>query len=151
MSRFVLGEFHRTLDDRFRLSIPSELATSLPQGEGARCMLAKERPGALSLWSAEDWGQRLDNDVAVIQVMDGAELDFPFRNPTLFKGLEQFPEVLADPKSLRKAYLREFEGFCSELRKGCRNHGMDYQLIPTDQPLDVTLFSYLTSREARLK
>ena len=67
MGRFVLGEFRRAIDDRYRLSIPAELADSLPEGDQAKCILAKERPGALSLWRAEDWGDRLEKDVALIQ------------------------------------------------------------------------------------
>lgn len=65
MERFVLGEFRRGLDDRFRLTIPGELADFLPQAE-ERCTLAKERPGALSLWLSENWKQRLDQDVELI-------------------------------------------------------------------------------------
>ena len=65
MPRFVLGEFTRSLDDRYRISIPAELADSLAKEDG-KCMLAKERPGALSLWHAEDWGNKLENDVSLI-------------------------------------------------------------------------------------
>lgn len=67
MSRFVLGEFTRALDDRYRISIPAELADSLPAAPDGGCILAKERPGALSLWDKDDWGQRLDNDVSLIR------------------------------------------------------------------------------------
>ena len=49
--KFFLGEFQRTLDERYRLSIPSELGDALA-AESADCILAKERPGCLSLWSA---------------------------------------------------------------------------------------------------
>lgn len=66
MARFVLGEFRRTLDERFRLSIPPELTDSLEQ-ETDRCILAKERPGALSLWNVTDWSQRLDNDIRLVR------------------------------------------------------------------------------------
>lgn len=65
MSRFVLGEFRRSLDDRYRLSIPAELLEALPQD--SKCILAKERPGAVSLWHAEDWNNRLEKDVDVIK------------------------------------------------------------------------------------
>lgn len=91
------------------------------------------------------------HDVVLFHVLDPAELDFPFRNPTLFKGLEQYPEVIADPRSLRKAYLREFGNFQRDLQKGCRGHGMDYRLLRTDQSLDVALSTYLASRMAKVK
>ena len=63
---FILGEFQRTIDDRFRLSIPSELADLLGP-EGADCILAKERPGCVSLWSAEAWQAKLDTGVELIK------------------------------------------------------------------------------------
>ena len=67
MSRFVIGEFKRTLDDRFRISIPTELVDALQTNGEGNCILAKERPGALSLWHAEDWGPKLEKDVALIR------------------------------------------------------------------------------------
>jgi uncharacterized protein (DUF58 family) len=91
------------------------------------------------------------HDVILWHMLDAAEVDFPFRDPTLFKGLEQLPHILADPRSLRKAYLRELEDFQRELQKACRSHGMDYRLMRTDQPLDVALSSYLASRMAKVK
>lgn len=63
---FILGEFPRTLDDRHRLSIPSELADPLA-ASGADCILAKERPGCLSLWNAAAWQERLDAGVELIK------------------------------------------------------------------------------------
>lgn len=67
MSRFVLGEFRRSLDERFRISIPGELSETLKGESNTHCILAKERPGALSLWHAEDWGEKLDKDVSLIR------------------------------------------------------------------------------------
>lgn len=86
------------------------------------------------------------HEVILFHVLDPAELDFPFRQPTLFKGLEELPELLADPRALRKAYLAEFERFVHELRLGCRAHRIDYVQMRTDQTLDLALSSYLTSR-----
>jgi uncharacterized protein (DUF58 family) len=91
------------------------------------------------------------HDVIVMQTLDPAELDFPFRGPTMFKGLEQYPEVLADPDALRKAYLREFQTFLQNVQRGCRNHNLDYRQMKTDQSLDVVLSSYLAGRMARVK
>jgi MraZ protein len=67
MSRFSLGEFRRTLDDRYRVSVPAELTDSLGEGEEAKCVLAKEHPGALSLWNAGDWGTRLESDIKLVR------------------------------------------------------------------------------------
>ena len=81
----------------------------------------------------------------LFHVLDPAELDFPFQQVTLFKGLEQFPDVLAEPRALRKAYLQEFNAFLHEVKQGCRAQRIDYVEMRTDQPLDVALSSYLAS------
>ena len=89
------------------------------------------------------------HEVIVFQVLDPAELDFPFQQTTLFKGLEALPQVLADPRTLRKAYLNEFHRFLHEVRQGCREQQIDYVQLRTDQRLDVSLPAYLASRITR--
>jgi uncharacterized protein (DUF58 family) len=91
------------------------------------------------------------HDVIVMHTLDPAELDFPFRQTTLFKGLEQLPEVLTDPRALRKAYLNEFERFLHDVKLGCRTHHIDYLQLRTDQPLDIALSVYLSARRSRMK
>jgi hypothetical protein len=46
------------------------------------------------------------HEVIVFHVLDAAELDFPFRHLTLFRGLEGLPDVLTDPASIRESYLK---------------------------------------------
>jgi MraZ protein len=62
----LIGEFARTLDGRFRLAIPPELATPL-LAAGSKLVLAKERAGCLSLWSAAMWKPRIDAAVDVVR------------------------------------------------------------------------------------
>jgi hypothetical protein len=81
--------------------------------------------------------------------MDPAELDFPFQEATLFRGLEQMPELLTDPRSLRRSYLTEVRRFISELQDGCRGQNMDYVQLRTEASLAVALSSYLAQRLAR--
>jgi uncharacterized protein (DUF58 family) len=91
------------------------------------------------------------HEVIIFHVLDPAELDFPFRQMTLFKGLEQLPDVLADPRALRQAYLKEFGSFLQAVKKGCRAQQIDYVQLRTDQSLEVALSSYLASRMNRVK
>ena len=62
----LIGEFVRTLDERFRLAIPPELIDPL-LAAGPKLVLAKERAGGLSLWSAALWKPRLDAAVDVVR------------------------------------------------------------------------------------
>jgi uncharacterized protein (DUF58 family) len=89
------------------------------------------------------------HEVIVFQVLDPAEIDFPFEEPTLFRGLEQLPNVLSDPRALRKAYLAEFAAFLRQVQQGCRAQRADYVQMRTDQTLDVPLSAYLSSRLTR--
>ena len=89
------------------------------------------------------------HEVVVMHVLDRAELDFPFRESTLFRGLEQWPELLTDPRSLREGYLNEVDTFLRELQSGCRSQDIDYVRLTTDAPLGVALSGYLAHRLAR--
>lgn len=91
------------------------------------------------------------HEVLVMQVIDPAEQDFPFRDPTLFKGLEHWPEMMTDPRSLKAAYQLEFETFLTDVRRGCRDMRMDHLLLRTDQPLDLVLSNFLASRASRIR
>jgi uncharacterized protein (DUF58 family) len=89
------------------------------------------------------------HEVIVLQVLDRAELEFPFHDATLFRGLEQYPELLTDPRSLREGYLEQVQGFVSGLTRGCLNQNVDYVQLRTDAPLGLVLASYLGHRLAR--
>jgi uncharacterized protein (DUF58 family) len=87
------------------------------------------------------------HDVVLLHVLDPAELDFPFRGPTEFKGLEEFPEVQADPQMIKSAYLREMSAFRQSLQQACQAERISYFLVRTDQPLETTLTSVLAARQ----
>jgi uncharacterized protein (DUF58 family) len=87
-------------------------------------------------------------EVVVMHVLDPAELDFPFDQLTLFRGLEGLPEALIEPRALRKAYLAEFDRFVRRVKAGCRAEAIDYVLLRTDESLEVVLSSYLASRKS---
>jgi hypothetical protein len=89
------------------------------------------------------------HEVVVLHVLDGAEVDFPFQEATLFRGLEAYPELLTDPRALRDGYLDQLNGFLAEIKKGCRDLNADYVPLRTDAPLGTALASYLAHRLAR--
>jgi MraZ protein len=66
MEKLIVGEVARTLDERYRLSLPADLLAPLAAEKGA-CFLAKERPGCLSLWSAADWKEHLESGIRLVE------------------------------------------------------------------------------------
>lgn len=89
------------------------------------------------------------HDVVVFHVLDPAEISFPFDQMTLFEGLEEFPDLLADPKSLRQSYLSHLADFRQRLRTGCLAERIDVVEMNTRTPLDVALTTYLAHRAAQ--
>lgn len=91
------------------------------------------------------------HDVIVLHVLDAAEVDFPFQQVTMFKGLEALGDVVTEPRSLRAAYQREVQAFLRQICTGCRGQQIDYLMIRTDQPLDAVLTAFLAARKKRVK
>jgi len=91
------------------------------------------------------------HDVILLHVLDAAELEFPFRGPTDFIGLEALPGVPADPQIIRGAYLQELSRFRQGLERECRRQAIDYFLVRTDQPLDVALSHVLATRQRSVR
>ncbi|MHC5039500.1 MAG: DUF58 domain-containing protein [Planctomycetota bacterium] len=85
-------------------------------------------------------------EVLVVHVLDEYELTFPFDGNVRFKGLEELPDLLVEPRPLRRAYLDAVGAFTSGLAKWCKDHRIDYTLISTADRLDVVLAQYLASR-----
>ena len=90
-------------------------------------------------------------EVIVLHILDRAELEFPFQESTLFRGLEQMPDLLTDPRALRDGYLEQVRLFVEELQRGCLNQNIDYVQMRTDTSLGQALAAYLAHRLARTR
>src|SRR5215203_1882227 len=91
------------------------------------------------------------HEVMAFQIMDPAEIEFPFEDTTLFKGLEEAGELLTDPRALREGYLAELSNFTAELQKMCRGMHIDFVRMNSGDSLDVALSGFLATRAARIK
>jgi len=86
------------------------------------------------------------HDVVLFHTLDAAEVDFPFRHMTLFRGLEELPEILTDPIGVRESYLKAFEEHSAAIQDGCRGMQIDYVRLRTDADLGHDLAAYLEKR-----
>lgn len=89
------------------------------------------------------------HEVILFHTLDGAEVEFPFRQTTLFKGLEGLPELLTDPAGIRADYLRAFDAHVAALGAGCRKLEIDLVRLRTDADLGHDLAAYLQKRLGR--
>jgi uncharacterized protein (DUF58 family) len=85
-------------------------------------------------------------DVIVFQVLDPAELTFPFEQPTRFKDMETEEELLAWPPAVRAGYLGRLEAMLSLYESELRGVAIDYVRLDTSKPLDTALLAYLSTR-----
>jgi uncharacterized protein (DUF58 family) len=86
------------------------------------------------------------HQVIVLQLLDPAELDFPFARPARFQGLESMGSVLVQPRGVRQAYLAAMKQFLQQIQAGCRNEQVDYLLVRTDQSPVLALKQLLARR-----
>jgi len=85
----------------------------------------------------------------VFHILDPAELEFPFDDPTLFLSMEDERRLEVNAREIRESYLEELGGFLEETRALCAESDVDYQLVRTDQPLDAVLLEFLARRQGR--
>jgi uncharacterized protein (DUF58 family) len=88
------------------------------------------------------------HEVLVFQILDPAEVSFPFDDITRIEDMENAREITSDPEAFRKAYLEEFGRFVETVRAGCRKANIDYVAAQTDQRFDIFLGNYLARRHA---
>lgn len=88
------------------------------------------------------------HEVILLQVLDPAEVTFPFGDITHIEDLETSRAVSGDPEALRAAYLEELGRFLALLRAGCRTAQIDYTVAQTNQRFDLFLGNYLARRQA---
>lgn len=87
------------------------------------------------------------HDVLLLQVLDRAELTFPFRQASTFVGMESSSRLTIDPAGLRSAYLKHFEKHQRSLVSLVRDTGLYHGLMVTDQNLAEVLPSILAKRK----
>jgi uncharacterized protein (DUF58 family) len=87
------------------------------------------------------------NDLAVFHLLDPAELDFSFREPSAFEDLETGEQIPIVPDALADQYKALVQAHVDALRERFSANRIDYTMLSTSTPLDHALFSYLSTRE----
>jgi uncharacterized protein (DUF58 family) len=90
--------------------------------------------------------RRIGHDIVVLHVLDDDELDFGFRGPLRFEGLEESSRVDCNPRALRRGYLEAMERYLHRVRRACSASAADYRLVRTSDPLDAALMSIVMER-----
>lgn len=87
------------------------------------------------------------HDVVAFQVLDPAEIDFPFSDAANFRDLETGQVLPVSPEKLAGAYRERIGRHVAALREYFGRHGVDHVLLNTAEPLDRALYAYLVFRQ----
>ena len=86
------------------------------------------------------------SDVVVFHVLDPAELEFPYTDPSAFEDLETGEQLPVVPESFREKYQALIRGHIEALTAKAAERAVDYRLLDTSRPLDFALYDYLSFR-----
>ena len=87
------------------------------------------------------------HDLIVFHLLDQAELDFSFTEPSAFEDLESGVQIPIVPEKLADQYRELVQAHVAGLTERFSANRVDYALVNTASPLDHALFTYLTARE----
>ncbi len=91
------------------------------------------------------------HDAIVFQILDESELEFRFREPTVFDGLEGEARVRVNPQSIREDYLSALREHLQAVERATLSFGFDYQLVKNGSYLGPTLAQFVAVRNAKIK
>jgi hypothetical protein len=75
------------------------------------------------------------------------EMTFFDGNPMTIVDLETREEMYSQPFSVQKSYREAMKEFINYYKTECRKNNIDYVLLSTDTPFDISLLKYLNKRE----
>lgn len=87
------------------------------------------------------------HELIVFNVMDPAELEFPFNGLLEFRDLETRETLQVRAEVVRDAYRKAAGEFLTRFQQECARSKIDYQLARTDVPFERMLGAYLQKRE----
>lgn len=131
------GRERKTVDTKTEV-LPVDLAERLVE-RGVVIVLSDLFANPDSLMLGLQRLRHRKHDVRVWQIVDPAEEDFPFDDPTLFQGLEGWTDLPVEPRLLRAAYQREFLTHRESLRHQCRGANIDFCVLRTDLPVELAV------------
>lgn len=86
------------------------------------------------------------HDICVFHLMDPLELGFEFDRPHRFVDIEDGTSLIVEPTLVADEYHSALRDFLVTVKAKCHEASADYQLVPTDTPLEPLLRDFLTAR-----
>ena len=88
------------------------------------------------------------NEIVLFHILDPQEIRPAPQGSALLVDLETHRRIEVVPEYLKTTYRTKIDTHIEALRSRAQAAGMDYQLLPTNRPLDRALREYLSLRQA---
>lgn len=156
-ARFRPGHLHRlfialeraTAGTATDLKAPLEQVAKTARRRGMVVLLSDLLVPVESLELELGYLRTQGHEVAVLRILDPAELDFPFAEAAMFLDVETGRELYIDPELARQQYQTKFAAHAADLKQICQRLGVDLYDLPTNKPLEQALFDLLHARMRR--
>ncbi len=86
------------------------------------------------------------NEVIVFQILDPVEISFLDGSPVRLVDAETKEEIYSRPVDMKNEYAKAMQTFIKKYKDGCISENIDYTLLTTDTPFDISLLKYLNKR-----
>lgn len=90
-----------------------------------------------------------EHEIRMLQILDDAEINFPFSQAASFQDLETGAIVPADPLTMAQAYREEIEAHLQQVKAICAARRAAYQLVRTSDSLEGPLRFLLSGDHSR--
>jgi uncharacterized protein (DUF58 family) len=156
-ARYRVGHIHRVLAALARptpgsgtnLGVPLQQTARLAAKRGLVVLISDLLTPSDVLQQHLPYVHTRGHEVIVLRIIDPAERQLSFSQPSIFVDLETGRQIYVDPEVARAEYQRCFEAHARQLRQICAELGADYFELQTDQPLEFALFDFLQARVRR--
>lgn len=90
--------------------------------------------------------RHLEHEVVVFHLQDPREVQFDYRDETIFIDMETDERLSLQPWEIRQEYRKLMEDRVALYKRECGARSIEYERVMTDDPFDVALLRFLEKR-----
>ena len=87
------------------------------------------------------------HEAVALQVLDEAELTFPFADAGEIQDMETGGKIVADAAAIKSHYLQQLQTYLASIERGCLSRNIGYAMGNTKERFDTFLLRFLTRRQ----
>tara|TARA_B100000029_G_scaffold401213_1_gene400369 strand:- start:519 stop:1130 length:612 start_codon:yes stop_codon:yes gene_type:complete len=88
-----------------------------------------------------------NHEVIIFHILDKQEIELNYNEKILFEDLETKNKITTDPWQINKIYQKEINSIITNLKSDCLAMDVNYNLLCTNESLDVGLYQFLKKRK----